>query len=319
MKKLYQNISLKSLDLENRFFVPPMCTYQANSETGEFNFIHYDHYSGFAMGGFKTIIIESNAINFDGRLSENDLVLTKNQNYDLYNAMIKNVHNYGSKIGVQINHGGENSVGNKKHAKSYSENELEQIIEDFKTAIDIANESLDVDFIEIHAAHGYFLDQIVSNRHDFTWTVKRKKEIVSEILNYALSKNKEVGIRINFNDDCFENDTLIQNTWVEILSDFEEKLLYISITSSGHNREGKLYNLPLLKLARKRFQKAALISCSGIESYEDANLYDINGATLVGVGTKAFLNKNILLSWANRNDVIKQNVFTTLIRMSTKS
>lgn len=317
MRPIFEKTKLKTLDVDNKWFVPPMCTYQADEVTGEFNFIHYDHYSAFAAGGFKTIIIESNAINKNGRLSPNDLVLNNEVNLDLYNQMISNVHRYGSKIGVQINHGGELSPYCNKFAKDFSSDEIANVIADFKVAIDAANNKLDVDFIEIHAAHGYFLDQIICNRNDVIWTLEQKQAIVNEILDYALSLKKPVGIRINATDEGNDKFSIL-NTWKDILGNYEDKLEYTSITTLGSTRNVKLHNLDSLIKAKSLFKNCNLISCGGIDTYDDAKLYFDNGASLVGIGTNSFKNKNILYTLASRNEMLETNVFKTLVRISTR-
>lgn len=316
MRDLFIKTKLNKLEIDNKWFVPPMCTYQADKQTGEFNFIHYDHYSAFAAGGFKTIIIESNAVNFEGRLSPNDIVLNNTSNLTLYNKMIDNVHLYGAKIGVQINHGAQLSPFNNKFAKNYSQEEINKVILDFKNSIKIANENLNVDFLEIHGAHGYFLDQIVCDRENISWTIEQKAQIVKEIIEYALNLTKPVGIRINATD-LGEDKYKILQTWKEILRPYENKLEYISITTLGQTRIEKLHNLNSIKVAKTLFTTPNLISCGGVDNYDDAKEYQNCGAKLVGIGTNAFKNKNYLYTFATREEVLNNNKFTTLIRLST--
>lgn len=318
MRDLFKQTKLKSLNVDNAWFVPPMCTYQANEITGQFNQIHFDHYSAFAIGGFKTIIIESNAVNFNGRLSTNDIVLTKDVNLDLYNKMIDNVHFYGSKIGIQINHGGELSPYNTKFAKNYTLEEINEVIADFKRAIKIANEDLNVDFIEIHGAHGYFLDQIVCQRNGVNWTIQQKQQVILEILNFAIKQSKPVGIRINATDLGTDKYAILSE-WKKILDPIVSKLEYISITTLGETRNERLHNLEALKEANKLFKEQVLISCGGINDYEDAQQYALNGATLVGIGTNAFINKNYLYKIATREEGLAHNKFSTLVKLSTRN
>lgn len=320
MRELFKERKLRELNVRNGWFVPPMCTYVADELTNEFNYIHYDHYSSFAQGGFKTIIIESNAVNEKGRLSVNDIVLAPGYDFKLYNLCIDNIHRYGSLVGVQINHGGELGVNSDGFAKFYDNDKIMSVINDFKNAIKIANEDLNVDFLEIHGAHGYFLDQIVTNRNDIKWDIDVKAKIVHEILDYALSFSKPVGIRINAIDDALQvNDkNELLTTWKKLLSNYEHRLEYISITTSENSRVGKLYNLEALKMAKEVFSVTPLISCAGVETYEDGDMYFKNGSSLVGIGTNAFKDKNILYSFSKRHEVLDQNNFKTLVRISNK-
>ena len=72
MKKLFDPISIKNLDIRNRIMMAPMCMYSAD-ENGYASDWHSLHYETRAAGGAGLVMIEATAVEKRGRISEGDL------------------------------------------------------------------------------------------------------------------------------------------------------------------------------------------------------------------------------------------------------
>lgn len=199
--KLFEPLIIKNLKLNNRVLVSPMCTYSAPFEgphVGEPTDFHKIHYGSFALRGAGAIIIEATAVVPEGRLSPEDLGLWTDEQAYKFKEIVDFVHAQGSKIGVQLGHGGrkasgvatplflQHGIGSRNYgwndikgkfvgpsAISYGLDsypvpqeltieEIEDLVRSFKKAADRAYNIAGFDFVEIHGAHGYLVSSFLS-------------------------------------------------------------------------------------------------------------------------------------------------------------
>src|SRR5690606_32558496 len=112
--KLLEPITIKNLNLKNRVVMPPMCMYSVDKEDGIATDFHYTHYTTRAIGGVGYIVIESTAVMQNGRISMNDLGIWSDDQIDGLKRIVDDVHQYGTKIGIQINHAGRKARVNEQ-------------------------------------------------------------------------------------------------------------------------------------------------------------------------------------------------------------
>ncbi|TWV09908.1 oxidoreductase, partial [Bacteroidaceae bacterium HV4-6-C5C] len=73
MSKLFSEITIGQLKLDNRIVVPPMCQYSAvNGQATEW---HLMHYGNLALSGAGLLIFEATGVVPEGRISFADLGL----------------------------------------------------------------------------------------------------------------------------------------------------------------------------------------------------------------------------------------------------
>lgn len=175
MRKLFQEARVGGLHLKNRVVMAPMCTYEAKNQDGMITEFHKVHYGARAIGGVSLINIEATAIEERGRIHVNDLGLWNPQQAEKLKELVDILHNLGSKVGVQLAHAGRKARGpkeiisaselafNKEYLtpKAMTEEEIIKTIDKFIASAKFAKEA-GVDMIEIHAAHGYLLNQFLS-------------------------------------------------------------------------------------------------------------------------------------------------------------
>ncbi|SCZ81701.1 oxidoreductase [Acidaminobacter hydrogenoformans] len=174
MKRLFEPLELKKLKLKNRIVMPPMCMYSA--EEGLANAFHETHYTTRAMGGTGLIIVEATGVLPQGRISDHCLGLWNDAQGEALSRVVERVHAAGAKIGIQLIHAGRKSTvtGRPLQAPSavrfsedfpvpeeMSKTEIEEVVEAYRSAA-LRALNAGFDLVEIHAAHGYLINQFLS-------------------------------------------------------------------------------------------------------------------------------------------------------------
>jgi 2,4-dienoyl-CoA reductase-like NADH-dependent reductase (Old Yellow Enzyme family) len=196
MSKLFSPATLRGLTLRNRTVVAPMCQYSA--QDGFANDWHFVHLGRFAIGGFGLVILESTAVVPEGRISYGDLGLWKDEQIAPLAHIVDFLHKQGAGAGIQLGHAGRKASTPVPWRNGFDETDTEKaalhfeswtpvapsalihaegknfttpvalddagirdVIDSFAAAASRANEA-GFDTIEIHAAHGYLLDQFLS-------------------------------------------------------------------------------------------------------------------------------------------------------------
>lgn len=174
MNKLFESSQIRNITLKNRIVMAPMCMYEAH-EDGLVLPFHLVHYGSRAVGQVGLIIVEATAVVPEGRITENDLGIWGDQHIEGFTTLVSTVHSYGSKIGIQLAHAGRKSTCRSTSyapsAIAFSEaykvpqemtiEEIHKVIASFqKAALRAIGAGFDV--LEIHAAHGYLINEFLS-------------------------------------------------------------------------------------------------------------------------------------------------------------
>ncbi|OPH46868.1 NADPH dehydrogenase NamA [Paenibacillus ferrarius] len=171
---LFQPYTIKEVTLKNRIVMSPMCMY-ASDDSGEVKDWHYVHYATRAVGQVGLIIVEASAVTAQGRISPRDLGIWDDTQIAGLKRVVDSVHAQGSNIGIQLAHAGRKAVLDtpiiapsaipfSDTFKTPDEATLEQIQETIAAFGDAAHRAKQAGFdvIEIHAAHGYLINQFLS-------------------------------------------------------------------------------------------------------------------------------------------------------------
>lgn len=165
------------IHLKNKVVMPPMCMYKAGTD-GKVTPFHLTHYTARALGGVGLIIVEATAIEPRGRISEHDLGLWDDAQIQGHQKIVAECHAYGTKMAVQLAHAGRKSLCKTStpiapSALIFSENngfklphelnleEIETLKNSFCEAA-LRAEKVGYDLLELHAAHGYLLNEFLS-------------------------------------------------------------------------------------------------------------------------------------------------------------
>jgi len=250
MSKLYSSIKIKETTFKNRLVMAPMCMYSAE-ENGIANQFHLTHYLTRAIGGVSAIIMESTAVEPRGRISVNDLGLWNDEHIPYLKKIVDQVHKYDTLIGVQLNHAGRKSVTREvniapanisgsdfKEAIVMDKKTIKQTINLFKEAA-IRAKAVGFDFIEIHGAHGYLINQFLSplanSREDeYGGSLKNRARFLIEIVDAIKSvwpEDKILGLRVSAED--YHPDGNHPEDISKMINLTKDKLDFIDVSSGG--------------------------------------------------------------------------------------
>ncbi len=193
-KLLFSPIRIGTMEVGNRFVVPPMGTNLANPDgTVSEDLIAY--WEARAKGGWGLLIVEIAGVDPLGKAIPHQLGLWDDKFIPGYKKLVDTVHRYGAKIAVQIHHagrqtssdilGGEEPVApsavpcfvSQETPRELTTEEVYQLIEKFGDAAARAREA-GFDAVEIHGAHGYMVAQFMSQH-----TNKRVDEFGGSLYN----------------------------------------------------------------------------------------------------------------------------------------
>lgn len=250
MSKLYSNIKIKEKIIKNRTVMAPMCMYQAEND-GIAKQFHLTHYLSRAIGGAGMIIIEATAIEPRGRISVNDLGLWSDYQIPMLKSIIDEVHKYSTLIGIQLNHAGRkaitdeiniapSNINNSGFSESFEMDPetINATINLFKDAAMRADKA-GFDFIEIHGAHGYLINQFLSplsnNRNDnYGGTLENRSRFLKDIINSIKTvwpEKKLLGLRVS-GEEWHEDGNHPEDV-AKIINFVKQDLDFIDVSSGG--------------------------------------------------------------------------------------
>jgi NADPH2 dehydrogenase len=220
MKKtrLFEPYTIKEVEFKNRLAMAPMCQYSAHND-GLIQDWHRVHYTSRAVGQVGTIITEATAVESRGRISDKDLGLWSDAAIKPFSDLIHQVKAHHCKIGIQIAHAGRKATISDEAIVApspipfndqfqvpleLSASEIKVVITAFGNAVRRAVEA-GVDFVEIHAAHGYLINQFLSpltNKRKDIYGEDRSlflKEVLEEVTCHTPEK-MPVFLRVSAED-----------------------------------------------------------------------------------------------------------------------
>lgn len=266
---ILKEFKIRGKTLKNRIAISPMCQYSAN-KSGNPSKWHHQHLSKLMSLGAGMLVVESTAINPEGRISSKDLVISRFKQISEYMKLVKRLKDISdTKIIIQLSHSGRKGsseipwiknntpIKNKEKKwqtfsasaikkdkkwplpKSLKANQIKKIVKDFVKSAKYALKS-NFDGIEIHMAHGYLLHQFLSpisnkRKDQYGGSLKNRcklpLEIVKEI-SKILPKNKFLGARITGTDHLKGGINL--NEAIYLAKELRKlKLDYVCVSSGG--------------------------------------------------------------------------------------
>ena len=185
---LFSPLTIRDITLRNRIAVSPMCQY--SSEDGFASDWHLVHLGSRALGGAGLVFTEAAAVEARGRISPQDLGIWKDEHIAPLARIVRFIEEHGAVAGIQLAHAGrkastlrpwegggfiaESSGGWQTVAPSavpfrptdsapaaLSRSEIQETVAAFAAA---TKRALTAGFrvVEIHAAHGYLLQEFLS-------------------------------------------------------------------------------------------------------------------------------------------------------------
>lgn len=250
MSKLLSPATIGGLSLKNRVAMSPMCLFEVNDHDGLATPIHFAHYIQRAMGQVGLIIIESTAVDPDGGITNRDLGLWNDQQEQRLAKLVKVLHHLGAKVGIQLNHAGRKGE-NAKHLVSASAvafndqlgtpdplsvSGIKKIEEEFGVAAQRA-QAAGFDMIDLHAAHGYLIDQFLSplvnqRTDDYGGSLANRYRFLHEIIG-QVTKNfaGPIWTRLSVTDYTDQQNSIVD--WQQVGKWLEKDGIQLLDISTG--------------------------------------------------------------------------------------
>ena len=281
MAMLFEPISIRSITLKNRIVVSPMCEY--SSTDGFANDWHLVHLGTRAVGGAALVIAEATAVSPEGRITHDDLGIWKDEHIDFLSRITGFIEKQNAVPGIQLAHAGRKASHHSpwkggKALESHeapwqtfapsatafkegdpppiamSKQQIQQLIDDFRSAAIRATKA-GFKVIEIHAAHGYLLNEFMcqsSNQRtdEYGGSFENRIRIVLEVIDAireVWSKDLPLFIRIS----CTE---WIPHGWsMEDSIQFVHAIKYkdvdlVDCSSGGNSHSQKIPGAPLYQV-----------------------------------------------------------------------
>ncbi len=187
---LFSPLTIRDVILPNRIMVSPMCQYSA--EDGLANDWHLVHLGSRAVGGAGLVMVEATAVEARGRIAPEDMGIWADKHIEPLARIARFIQQQGAVAGIQLAHAGRKASvarpwegnGGLSEAEGgwptevvgpsplpfsqtyhtpheLSRSEISAVVEAFATATRRARQA-GFQVIEIHAGHGYLLNQFLS-------------------------------------------------------------------------------------------------------------------------------------------------------------
>jgi len=266
-----------------------MCEY--SSEDGFANDWHLVHLGTRAVGGAGLVFTEATGVSPVGRISPDDLGIWKDEHINFLQRITSFIEKQNAVPGIQLAHAGRKASHSSpwKGAKfltqsegawqtiapsaipfkpeepaplAMSKKDIEQLIDDFRAA---ASRSTKAGFkvIEIHAAHGYLLNEFMSplsnQRNDeYGGSFENRIRIVLEVIHAireVWDQSLPLFIRISANE-WVEGGWTVEDS-VRFAHAIKDKGVDLIDCSSGGNSAaqkiptGPLYQVPFSEIIKK--------------------------------------------------------------------
>jgi 2,4-dienoyl-CoA reductase-like NADH-dependent reductase (Old Yellow Enzyme family) len=234
MALLTRPFRIRGVEFRNRIAVSPMCQYSC--EDGLANDWHLVHLGSRAVGGAGLVFVEATGVSPEGRISPSDVGLWSEEHIAPLKRITDFMHAHGAIAGIQLAHAGRKGStarlweGGKsvhpaqggwtlvapsavKFSDDYpvpaelDEEGIAKVKDDFAKAV---TRALRAGFkvIEIHAAHGYLLNQFLSplanqRKDQYGGRLENRMRLVIEIVKSArdlMSNELPLFVRISGTD-----------------------------------------------------------------------------------------------------------------------
>lgn len=342
MTRLFETFALRDVTLKNRVVIAPMCTYA--STDGFASDWHFAHYAKLAMGGAAMVITEATSVSADGRHSYADLGIWQDDHVPGLRRITDFLKSEGCVPAIQLQHAGRKASARRPwHGASPLDGEdvtergehpwqtvgpsetlycpeasvptvldhdgIRAIIAEWVAATRRAV-AAGFEVVEIHAAHGYLLNQFLSpianQRNDeYGGDTRGRMRLTLEVVEAvraAWPQDKPLMVRLSCVDAVDGGWTLDET--VELATELKARGVDAIDCSSGGiggsatmNRiaRGPGFQVPFARRVRQDAQIATIAVGLIITPEQAAEVVDDGSADLVAIARQALVDPN----WPN--------------------
>jgi 2,4-dienoyl-CoA reductase-like NADH-dependent reductase (Old Yellow Enzyme family)/thioredoxin reductase len=314
---LFSPIRIGKLKLKNRLAMPPMVRNYADPK-GVATKRYVDHISSLAKGGTGMLILEASFISPEGRGFKHELGLHTDAVIAGLRKLAKAAHEHKAAIGIQVYHAGRQTnpviTGKQPVAPSPIKDPLEPEaprelkIDEIKKLVKAyakgawRAKKAGLDFVELHAAHGYLITQFLSpftnvREDEYGGTPEKRFRFMQEVflaVRAAVGPDYPIVVRLS-GDEWVKGGLTIKDT-VQIAKKLEKlgaDALHISSGNYASYVQGKMIPpmavedgvlVPLAKVVKKNV-KIPVMAVAKIRQPEMAEkIIKSKSADMVAIG-----------------------------------
>lgn len=250
MAKLFEPFTIRNTTFKNRIIMAPMCMYSSLNEDGMIEDWHKIHYSTRAVGQVGLIIVEATAVQPAGRISAQDLGIWNDDHVEGLAEAVSLMQQHGAKTGIQLAHAGRKAtVDGDIYAPSaiaFSDSyrtPVEMTVEDIKETVQafkagaVRAKKAGFDVIELHAAHGYLINEFLSplsNKRTDTYgsSAENRYRLLREVIDEVKTVwEGPLFVRISAHD--YADGGMTADSYVEMAQWMKEQGVDLIDVSSG--------------------------------------------------------------------------------------
>ena len=312
---IFSPLTVKNMTIKNRIVMMPMGT-NYGEQNGEMSFLHINYYEQRAKGGTGLIIVENASIDSPQGSNGTTQLRIDHDNYlpRLF-KFCENIHRYGTKIAIQINHAGASAVSSRINMqpvsasdvpskeggeipRPLSKDEILHIVKKYGEAAKRA-QTAGFDAVEIHAGHSYlisqFLSPITNKRTDeFGGSVENRTRFCRMVIDEV---RKQVGpffpimLRLSA-DELMEGGNTLEDT-LEYLDYLQEEVDIFDVScglngsiqyqiDANHFPDG--WRSYMAKAVKERFGKPCVTMGNIRDPHVAEDILARGDADLIGMG-----------------------------------
>ncbi|KYD25119.1 NADPH dehydrogenase NamA [Geobacillus sp. FSL W8-0032] len=270
---LFSPYTIGGLTLKNRIVMSPMCMYSCETKDGTVRTWHKIHYPARAVGQVGLIIVEATSVTPQGRISERDLGIWSDDHIAGLRELVGLVKEQGAAIGIQLAHAGRKAEvpgeiiapsaipfqESSRTPKEMTKTDIEETVQAFQNGARRAKEA-GFDVIEIHAAHGYlineFLSPLANRRQDeYGGSPENRYRFLGEVIEAVREVwDGPLFVRISASD--YHPDGLTASDYVPYAKRMKEQGVDLIDVSSGAVVPARIdvypgYQVPFAELIRR--------------------------------------------------------------------
>lgn len=316
-----------------------MCQYSAVGRDGMPTDWHLQHIGGFARGGAGLVIVEATSVTPEGRISPEDLGLWNDEQEIAFARLAEIAHAHGAKIAVQLAHAGRKAStyatlpGNPSGSVPQDEGGWQTVApspirfsESFAEPRELSREEIAAlvtafteaasravragfDAVEIHAAHGYLLNEFLtplSNHRtdEYGGPLENRARFAREVIRAVRAEHPDLPILVRISArDWVEGGFDVDDA--RVVSDWfaEDGADLIDVSSGATSPDAKIpvgpgYQVPLAAEVRKSALPVAAVGL--ITSAEQAETILVTGqADVILVGREMLSDPHLPIRWAH--------------------
>nr|WP_088103376.1 NADPH dehydrogenase NamA [Halalkalibacter urbisdiaboli] len=246
---LFSPLTFGDVALKNRIVMSPMCMYSCDTKDGKIRPFHITHYESRAIGQVGLVMLEATAVQPEGRISDFDLGIWQDGHIEGLKKTVERIKVHGAKAAIQLAHAGRKATvdgpifapsavpfDNMKTPVAMSEADITKTIKAFALGAQRAKEA-GFDIIEIHAAHGYlineFLSPLTNLRTDaYGGNLQGRYRILHEIIEAVQAVfNGPLFVRLSTDEYAKEGNTL--DDFIQMATWLKEQGITLIDCSSG--------------------------------------------------------------------------------------